>query len=390
MKVLTAFDSAPHQYFDVIYKGLVSKGLEITDLNYSSIHNAESENGKIILRNQEGESIAQEGSDGMVHFPTPINGLNKCHKWLCTTARNYMYNPNAHESLDDFDAILIGAASTIDYKQKSFKELLDKVDHRFRLLDGGDDWYIRTGNDKFNIYFKRELMHSHVPNLKEFVARRFGDRRGSNSKEIISFWKREVIGQMLATDRKKTLLNVMGKLYNNDKRFHPLNLSVGKHDLASRIREKKFDIFFVTSSGSASRRYFAEKVLEFSKKHNLKAYVKVTGSFYGGLPWNEYVEIMRSSKLAVSLPGNGFDTIRYWEIPYYGTALVSQRLPLVIENDFVDMDSAIFFSDFIEFKQKVLEVLRKGLWDDISKKGTNIFNKFHTEEERANRILNTF
>ena len=386
MKILTILEPIPHQLLDLVYRGLVEGGHEVTDLIFSPIRNPLIQDGETIIQDANGNNVGSQQSDGMIHFQAPIGGLKKCHIWLCPNSTGYNYDPDSINRLDDFDLILLGTFPRKNSLDKIVPHLR-KAKERLFILDGGDDWYIKKVNEISRVYFKRELMNRRVPNLKEFIARRLGDRRGNSASEIINFWKDEVIGDVIRADLRKTVENLRGKLYPINSNFQPLNMSVASHGYEKYKGEKEYDIFFITSSGSASRRYFAEKVSEFAKKAGLKAFVGVTGSFYGGVPWNEYIEKMQQSKVSIAYPGNGFDTIRYWEIPYYGSALASPRLPIVIENNFKDMDSAIFFSDFSDFKKKIMEVLSNGQWKDIAKKGQEHFQKYHTEKERARRVL---
>ena len=386
MKILTILEPHPNQLLDLVYRGLVEQGHEVTDLIFSPVRNSSVQDGLTIIRDAYGNNVGKEQSDGMIHFQKPLGGLKKCHVWLCPNSTIYNNDPDAINRLDDFDLILVGAFPKKN-SVPNIEPILRKASDRFFILDGGDDWYIKRANEFCSVYFKRELMNRRVPNLKEFVARRLGDRRGNSAPEIIKFWKEEVIGDIMRADLKKTIANVMGKLYYRNRNFKPMNLSVASHSFDKYRGEKEYDIFFITSSGSASRRYFADKVSEFAKKAGLKAFVGVTGSFYGGVPWNEYIEKMQQSKVAIAYPGNGFDTIRYWEIPYYGSVLASPRLPIVIENNFKDMESAIFFSDFSEFKKKIIEVIANGYWKDIAIRGQEHFQKFHTEKERAKKLL---
>lgn len=238
-----------------------------------------------------------------------------------------------------------------------------------------------------NLYFKRELFNKFNKGIYEYFVRRMADRKGGTSRGIVSNWKREVVDQLLISDPAKTLQNIMGTLPRNGSKFKSLGLTIPSHAHPEVPTEKEYDIFFVTSSGSASRRNFARAVANFAKEENLKAFVLTVGGFYGGVPWNEYVEKLMASKVAIAHPGNGFYTIRYWEIPYYGTALASPVLPIKIENNFKDMESAILFSNFSDFRKKIRQVLKDDKWRRIASEGQKVFINHHTAKMRAKTIL---
>jgi len=82
----------------------------------------------------------------------------------------------------------------------------------------------------------------------------------------------------------------------------------------------------------------------------------------GRVEKDEYNRDLASSLVGVSVRGGGWDTYRYWEIPYLGVALISQRLEIVIPDDFEDGVEAVFFSDLDDFRKKLL-----GMLDDPEK-----------------------
>lgn len=57
----------------------------------------------------------------------------------------------------------------------------------------------------------------------------------------------------------------------------------------------------------------------------------------------EYLDILLDSKLSVACYGAGFNSYRYWEIPYCGAGLVAQRTPLLIPHDFQHGVQALFY-----------------------------------------------
>lgn len=59
----------------------------------------------------------------------------------------------------------------------------------------------------------------------------------------------------------------------------------------------------------------------------------------------EYNRILASSLVGVSTRGGGWDTYRYWETAYFGCALLSQRLEIVIPGNFVEMLPAGSFKE---------------------------------------------
>lgn len=79
----------------------------------------------------------------------------------------------------------------------------------------------------------------------------------------------------------------------------------------------------------------------------------------GRVEKDEYNRDLASSLVGVSARGGGWDTYRYWEVPYFGTALLSQRLGIVIPDDFEEGREAAFFSGMVDFKEKLTGMLKQ-------------------------------
>ena len=50
----------------------------------------------------------------------------------------------------------------------------------------------------------------------------------------------------------------------------------------------------------------------------------VQSAMAASLPWEDYMQVLARSRIAVSVRGLGYDTYRYWEIPYAGALLLSE------------------------------------------------------------------
>ena len=106
------------------------------------------------------------------------------------------------------------------------------------------------------------------------------------------------------------------------------------------------------------------------------------------LPKPEYNRILGMSMIGVSVRGLGWDTYRYWEIPYFGAAMLSQRMPIVIPGNFVDGEEAVFFDDPEDFRTKAGRMLRdrEGTLA-IAKAGRKACLERHISVNRAKTVL---
>lgn len=136
-------------------------------------------------------------------------------------------------------------------------------------------------------------------------------------------------------------------------------------------------VFFM-SSGSNPVRAEINKALEGAGFRQSQALVSK----------EEYNRRLAGSLVGVSAAGGGWDTYRYWEIPFFGTALLSQRLPIVIPDNFKDGEEAVFFQSIGDFLQKL-----KGLVNDparahaIGAAGHQASLERHLSTHRAKTVL---
>lgn len=65
-----------------------------------------------------------------------------------------------------------------------------------------------------------------------------------------------------------------------------------------------------------------------------------------------YADRLQQHLMGISLAGNGFDTVRYWELPAHGALLLSERIPLAIPFDYEDGKHAVFFDTVQEAYEK--------------------------------------
>lgn len=76
----------------------------------------------------------------------------------------------------------------------------------------------------------------------------------------------------------------------------------------------------------------------------------------GRVDKSEYNKALMSSLIGVSVRGCGWDTYRYWEIPFFGCTLLSQRLGIVIPGDFEEDREAVFFNNEVEMLEKLSDL----------------------------------
>src|SRR5439155_19252886 len=90
-----------------------------------------------------------------------------------------------------------------------------------------------------------------------------------------------------------------------------------------------------------------------------------------------------SSRICFSLHGLGYDTYRYWEIPYTGSLLLSEPSRTVIGDNFTDRREAVFAAPthLVETARQLLEQPIET--EQIAAAGRAKLLQFHTSIQRA-------
>jgi glycosyl transferase family 1 len=97
---------------------------------------------------------------------------------------------------------------------------------------------------------------------------------------------------------------------------------------------------------------------------------------------------LTSALVGVAVRGMGWDTYRYWEVPYFGAALLAQRPQQVIPGNFVDGEEAVFYDGVADFRAKLNGLTAKA--DEtavLAKAGHQAVLSRHLSTNRARTVL---
>ena len=296
-----------------------------------------------------------------------------------TFHKNYGDEADTYDSSslspDDYDLIVFTPRSFYD---KNFKTFLDAGNTNI-FMDLEDDFFLRNvyKNPKISHYFKREIYTMLPISAPKWYARYF-----YGSQILPPIHRRIGIPEYLIPSLPYRIATL------KDDKLRMLSLSVRNSDIpidyATKSLRRDIALFFcLTPSTIRERRVYYQKIRTWARDQKINSFVKS-----GGVPKKTYVKNLLSSRVAVSLRGMGQDTDRYWEIAAHGAALFSPYLPLTIENDFIDKQSAVFFNNFTEFKELFMKyVLHSDEWFEIARKGRINFLQYHTPKERVKQML---
>lgn len=161
----------------------------------------------------------------------------------------------------------------------------------------------------------------------------------------------------------------------------PLNFSYPRRHMAISIDTKRANILFWAGKAYPQEHY---------RIPYLKRLEKMEGTilFSDCFKQDEYLKQLSSYKIGLNLRGYGYDTVRYYELPAHGALLFSERLNIVIENDFKDDETAVFFDSPEEMTDKLQYLLKNESYvDKIRIKGHEWFKKYHTSKRRAKQLI---
>jgi glycosyl transferase family 1 len=111
------------------------------------------------------------------------------------------------------------------------------------------------------------------------------------------------------------------------------------------------------------------------------------------IPQNEvskevYNRELSESLVGVSARGAGWDTYRYWEVPYFGTLLFTQKMGIVIPDNFKEGVEAVVFDSAGDFAVKLQAVLSDPKRAaEIALAGQRACHSRHLSIHRADRVL---
>lgn len=247
------------------------------------------------------------------------------------------------------------------------------VDKPRAALDGLDDYYVRAAIRDVHLYFKREtLTRSTKLRLK------FPLRKVYYSVRPHDMWRnplrRQVAVARLGVDKLLPLpfAVVPTAFPAAPARTHDITfLGSATHPLRAKLVEQLRDL----ETEGLDIRIPDDPLTEKDRyRFDLR------------LSWTQYMEELSASRVALSVRGNGFDTYRYWEIPYAGSALLAETPRTVIPNNFVDGAEAVF-AEPRDLPHAARRLARSDEAEQIAAAGHEKLLSAHLSRHRAETVL---
>jgi glycosyltransferase involved in cell wall biosynthesis len=284
--------------------------------------------------------------------------------------------------LDEYDLVLLFRDFVIS--NFSYIKYVLKQANNIVFIDVFDDPLIHKLFFHPNIiaYFKRELYNISFSNFRFLLT--------SQYKYYLSYFSTKNMFNFLN-------LTEMIKAYRSSK-LKPLPLSYIENPNFKPSDSKTINVSYMVNLPKSlnikhklstinilKERINVAKVLKQFKK----SFIYLGSEHRKGLPHETYLKILSQSLCVVSTYGMGFDTVRYWEIPYSGSVLISRRPRTLIPNNLEEGKHAFFFDNLRELKQHVEYIIEDpDTALKIGKEARKFVMKYHSPEARARTIIN--
>jgi hypothetical protein len=103
-----------------------------------------------------------------------------------------------------------------------------------------------------------------------------------------------------------------------------------------------------------------------------------------------YYETLRNSRRCISVPGGGFDTLRFWEILGAGSLLISKRIAIEMPSPLNEGQHYLAFDSVNELRDTLATTYRRpDEADEIRSRAHEFALQFHSSTARAEYVLQT-
>lgn len=160
---------------------------------------------------------------------------------------------------------------------------------------------------------------------------------------------------------------------------------------AKLLADKKYDVCFYGYNSTPSRARFIDHVANrWANRSNVLMLERRPDQFDAFVRHQEYFSVMAQSRVCLNIRGAsvGGRALRYYEIPYVGSFMASQRFPARLLHPFEDRVHCRYFSDERELDEVIDWALANpGPREFVASAGHQHLLRFHTSRARAEYVL---
>jgi hypothetical protein len=345
---------------------------------------------------------------------TLIEGLNALPGIeLRTTAAGNYADPT--QVLNREDAVAYGRRADVillAYARGVASSIFWSIDDKGPVrvfVDGGDNSELTIAIEqlpRFDVVFKREffLNDNSVRNLLKLVFRvRPGIWGTVRRHPVVPFpsfvaWKN--------VTRPKDFVRNLAAVPATS-RFHPFPYGIEERFQGTLNTRPRFELSCILSCHVPERKEFVARLES----------LRLPNTFVGEIPIQpehtdrlialgavkpesrravelghnpDYYARINDSRRSISIPGGGFDTLRFWEILASGSLLVSKRIAIEMPHPPVEGKHYLAFDSFAELRDALEKSYhRPDEADEVRAAGHEFSLRFHTTRARALYLLST-
>jgi Glycosyl transferases group 1 len=154
-----------------------------------------------------------------------------------------------------------------------------------------------------------------------------------------------------------------------------------------RAKPKNHSIGFLgmRSTDTPDRNALLDELVRLFPDSLIDSWERPSGTWRGR---DGYYRDLQSCKIALSLPGAGYDTFRYWENAACNVVHVAKKIPLLIPNDFRSGREIVRFVGIDDLARSVERVLSGAIeWQEFAERSRERLRHYHTTERRARATI---
>lgn len=238
-------------------------------------------------------------------------------------------------------------------------------------------------------YLKLPLKYTKIPVIVVAGHDRFWNQNASNPWHQL----RKFYGDNL----KSLFIDNWRQEYDHLQNTYPMAYSTNFDHLweheqrQSFLNDKKYDIFFMGYNSDPNRVKIIEQLRKRFRNDNNKLFVETRpNTMESFLPKKEYFKFMAQSRVCINLNGAAEckKTLRFYEIPYVGSYMISQRDSARQINPLLDGVHCNYFSSIDELFDRIDWALsHPEERENIARNGHRMAMQFNTNVARANYVL---
>lgn len=185
--------------------------------------------------------------------------------------------------------------------------------------------------------------------------------------------------------------------YDGKDKIHLINLSINYDHLwtghagMGLSTEKVYDVCFMGYNSSGDRATFLDHISKkYSGRNNCIVLEKRPNEFGRFVRHQAYFENMARSKICINVKGGSAcgRALRYYEIPYVGSCMLSQTFPARLLHPFKAGEHCFYFDSLDELDANIEYLLSDDeVREFIARKGHEHAMKFHTIDARMSQVF---